>query len=438
VENSQDLEKNIDIYKLADLWSSLSAEERDNYLEVLPRDQLSALFIELDTHDQKQLLISVPISTKKKWVKILDPDDLADILREVSDEDKEEMLSFLSDSAKREVNALLAYAEDEAGGLMNPRFNRIRPDLLVQEALSYMKAQLKMQSDPIYYGYVLSKENFLLGVVSLRQLFIASPTASIEEVMVDKVVTIPVDMDQEEVSKIFFRYDFVALPVVDNAGKMIGIITGDDVKEVAQEEISEDFHKLGGMESTDKPYFQITIMEMLRMRFGWLLILFLSETATSYVLGYFEHNLQKAMFLAFFIPLIVSTGGNSGSQISTLIIRAMALGEVRLRDWWRVFMKECRTGLVLGLLLGAVGFLKIWLLPGPAANQNVEIVGISSVVGLSILGVVLWGTIIGSMLPFVLRFSGFDPASASTPFVATLVDVIGLLVYFTVAGAILF
>ena len=334
-ETGQDykLSKEFDIYRLAEIWSSLEDAEKESYLEKLPRDQLSVLFLELDTFDQKQLLKIVPQATRKKWIKILEPDDLADLLREVSDEEREESLSYLGDNARKEVKALLAYAEDEAGGLMNPRFIRIRPELLVEEALSYMRAQMRLQSDPIYYGYVLNREQVLLGVVSLRQLFLSNPTTKVEEIMTQNLVVIPFDMDQEEVSKIFYRYEYVALPVVNEEQKMIGIITSHDVQEVTEEETTEDFHKIGGMSSTDKPYFQLSWLEMLKKRVGWLLILFLGETLTAYALGIYEKHLERAMVLAFFIPLITSSGGNSGSQISTLIIRAMALGEVRLRDW---------------------------------------------------------------------------------------------------------
>jgi magnesium transporter len=426
-----------DIYKLAEIWSSLEESEKESFLEKLPREQLSVLFLELDTYDQKQLLKNVPPATRKKWIKILEPDDLADLLREVSDEEKEETLSYLGDNARKEVKALLAYAEDEAGGLMNPRFIRIRPELLVEEALSYMRAQMRLQSDPIYYGYVLDREQVLLGVVSLRQLFLSNPTTKVEEIMTKELIEVPYDMDQEVVSKIFYRYDYVALPVVNADKKMIGIITSQDVQEVTEEETTEDFHKIGGMSSTDKPYFQLTWLEMMKKRVGWLLILFLGETLTAYALGVYEKHLERAMVLAFFIPLITSSGGNSGSQISTLMIRAMALGEVRLRDWWRVLGRELLSGISLGVILGLTGFLKVYFLPSSESKSSFSLDSIGMVVALSLVGVVMWGTLIGSMLPFILRRVGFDPASASAPFVATLVDVAGVMIYFTVAAYVL-
>lgn len=426
-----------DIYKLAEIWSSLGESEKESFLEKLPREQLSVLFLELDTFDQKQLLKSVPPATRKKWIKILEPDDLADLLREVSEQEKEETLSYLGDNARKEVKALLAYAEDEAGGLMNPRFIRIRPELLVEEALSYMRAQMRLQSDPIYYGYVLDREQVLLGVVSLRQLFLSNPTTKVEEIMTKDLVEIPYDMDQEVVSKIFYRYDYVALPVVNESKKMIGIITSQDVQEVTEEETTEDFHKIGAMGSTDKPYFQLTWSEMMKKRVGWLLILFLGETLTAYALGIYQKHLERAMVLAFFIPLITSSGGNSGSQISTLMIRAMALGEVRLRDWWRVLGRELVSGISLGLILGFIGFFKVYYFPSSEAKSNYTLDSIATVVAISLLGVVIWGTLIGSMLPFILRRAGFDPASASAPFVATLVDVAGVMIYFSVAAYVL-
>lgn len=427
----------IDIYRLAEIWSSLDTSEKETYLEKLPRDQLSVLFLELDTLDQKQLLRGVPLSTRKKWIKILEPDDLADLLREVGEEEKEETFSYLGDNARKEVKALLAYAEDEAGGLMNPRFIRIRPELLVEEALSYMRAQMRLQNDPIYYGYVLDRAQVLLGIVSLRQLFLSNPTTKVEEIMTRELVVIPHDMDQEEVSKIFYRYDYVALPVVDENKKIIGIITAQDVQEVSEEETTEDIHKMGGLSSTDKSYFQLSVLELIQKRVGWLLILFLGETLTAYALGIYEKQLERAMVLAFFIPLITSSGGNSGSQISTLIIRAMALGEVRLRDWWRVLGREIVSGILLGIVLGLTGFIKILFFPSAGSENTISLYSMGMVVSLSLLGVVTWGTIIGSMLPFILKRVGFDPASASTPFVATLVDVVGVMIYFTVAATVL-
>lgn len=427
----------IDIYRLAEIWSSLEESEKESYLETLPRDQLSVLFLELDTFDQKQLLKSVPLSTRKKWIKILEPDDLADLLREVSESEKEESLSYLGDNARKEVKALLAYAEDEAGGLMNPRFIRIRPELLVEEALSYMRAQMRLQSDPIYYGYVLDREQVLLGIISLRQLFLSNPTTKVEDIMTRELIVIPHDMDQEEVSKVFFRYDYIALPVVNEQKKIIGIITSQDVQEVSEEETTEDIHKMGGMSSTDKPYFQLSWFELIQKRVGWLLILFLGETLTAYALGIYEKQLERAMVLAFFIPLITSSGGNSGSQISTLIIRAMALGEVRLRDWWRVLGREILSGVFLGVVLGLTGFIKILVFPTAGSGSTIALHSIGIIVAISLLGVVTWGTMIGSMLPFILKRVGFDPASASTPFVATLVDVVGVMIYFTVAAFVL-
>lgn len=427
----------IDIYRLAELWSSLDSHEKEAYLETLPRDQLSVLFLELDTLDQKQLLKVAPLSTRKKWIKILEPDDLADLLREISEDEKEETLSYLGDNARKEVKALLAYAEDEAGGLMNPRFIRIRPELLVEEALSYMRAQMRLQNDPIYYGYVLDRSQVLLGIVSLRQLFLSNPTTKVEEIMTKEMVVIPHDMDQEEVSKIFYRYDYVALPVVDENRKIIGIITSQDVQEVTEEETTEDIHKMGGLSSTDKSYFQLSIFELIQKRVGWLLILFLGETLTAYALGIYENQLKSAMILALFIPLITSSGGNSGSQISTLVIRAMALGEVRLRDWWRVLGREILSGILLGLILGLTGLIKILFFPAAGSESNLSINSIGMVVAISLLGVVIWGTMIGSMLPFILKRVGFDPASASSPFVATLADVVGVMIYFTVASFIL-
>jgi magnesium transporter len=245
-------------------------------------------------------------------------------------------------------------------------------------------------------------------------------------------------MDQEAVSQIFAHHDLIALPVVDAEGRMKGIVTVDDIVDVVQEEATEDIQKLGGMEALDGPYLQTGFAHMVRKRAGWLSALFLGEMLTATAMGYYEEEIERAVVLALFIPLIISSGGNSGSQASTLVIRAMALGEVRLRDWWRVIRREIAAGLVLGTILGMIGLTRILLWPSRAQvyGEHYALVGLT--VAASLIGVVLFGTIAGSMLPFLLRRLGFDPASASAPFVATLVDVTGLIIYFTVASFILY
>jgi magnesium transporter len=370
-------------------------------------------------------------------VRLLPPDDAADLVQEVEDEEKYRILSLLDDQTRREVTALLAYKEDEAGGLMSSRYVRLRPDMFVDEAISYLRAQARTQVETIYYAYVLDSDQKLLGAVSFRELFMASPRKRVREIMATDIVALHEETPQEEVSRIFSQNDLMAIPVVDEQGHIKGIVTVDDVVGVMQEEATEDIQKIGAVEALEGPYMQTSFLEMIKKRAGWLVFLFLGESLTATAMGYFEGQIAKAVVLALFIPLIISSGGNSGSQASTLIIRAIALREVRLRDWWRVFIREVSAGLTLGVILGAVGLLRVMFWPARLTiyGEHYEIIALT--IGISLIGVVLWGTLAGSMLPFILRRLGADPATASAPLVATLVDVTGLIIYFSVAHVIL-
>jgi magnesium transporter len=259
----------------------------------------------------------------------------------------------------------------------------------------------------------------------------------IREVMRTEIISTREDMDQEALSKLFMRHHLLMIPVVDGAGRIKGIVSVNDIVDVVQEEATEDIQKIGGAESLDGPYLQVSLAKMIRKRAGWLAALFLGEMLTATAMGYFEAEIARAVILALFVPLIISSGGNSGSQATTLVIRAMALGEVRLRDWWRVIRREFATGLALGLILASIGLVRIllWQFFFDAYGDHYFLIALT--VGLSLVGVVMWGSLMGSILPFILRSLGFDPASASAPFVATLVDVTGLVIYFTVAAVVL-
>jgi magnesium transporter len=284
---------------------------------------------------------------------------------------------------------------------------------------------------------VLDERGVLLGVVSLRELFLAPPGKRVREVMKTDVVKARDDMDQEALSRLFAEHDLTAIPVVDADDRMKGIVTVDDIVDVVQEEATEDIHKLGGMEALDAPYFSVGFFDMVRKRGGWLAALFLGEMLTATAMAHFEGEIERAVVLALFVPLIISSGGNSGSQATTLVIRAMALGEVRLRDWWRVIHREIGTGFTLGAFLGSIGFLRIAIWQAVSPLYGEHWLKVAFTVSGSLIGVVTFGTFAGSLLPFILRKLGFDPASASAPFVATLVDVTGLVIYFSVASLIL-
>lgn len=422
------------LFNLHDIWNSLALQKKREIFANLPRTEAEEFFFSLGVHDQAELIAEANLLEKRSWVRMLAPDDVADLIQELGLGHKEEILKTLDPQTCREVTALLAYAEDNAGGLMNSRFVRLRPDMSVDEAISYLRIQAKTQVETIYYAYVIDTDQTLKGVVSFRELFSSPPHKKIHEIMKTDLIKIPVNLDQEHIAKVFSQHDLMALPVVDEWEHIKGIVTFDDIASVLQEEATEDIQKLGAVEALDAPYLQTPFFELLKKRATWLVLLFLGEMFTASAMSHFQHELEKAVVLALFLPLIISSGGNSGSQASTLIIRAIALGEVRLRNWMKVFFRELAAGLCLGTLLGLIGMLRIILWPTRDQLYGTHYLLIAKTVGVAVLGVVMWGTLAGAMLPFFLKKMKIDPATASAPFVATLVDVTGLIIYFTVAA----
>ncbi len=423
--------------ELHEAWRLLSPEERIESFGFLSAEEAQDFFLDLRAADQLLIVRQSPPAIRRSWIRLLAPDDAADLLQEARPEERAELMALLDPPTRREVNALLAYEEDDAGGLMSPRYARLRPDMTVDEAIGYLRMQARQSVETINYAYVLDSQQHLLGVMSLRELFTAPGDREVADLMRTDLVSAAEDTDQEEISQLFSRYDLIAVPVLDREGRMKGIVTVDDIVDVVEQEATEDIQKMGGSEALDAPYLQVGMLRMVRKRAGWLSALFLGELLTATAMGYYEKEIARAAVLAIFIPLIISSGGNSGSQATTLIIRALALSEVRLRDWWRVFRREFAAGLGLGAILGALGFTRIVIWHEAFGTYGAHGLLIAFTVAMSLIGVVLWGTLIGSSLPFVLRRLGFDPASASAPFVATLVDVTGLIIYFSVASLIL-
>ncbi|HSN90974.1 MAG TPA: magnesium transporter [Anaeromyxobacteraceae bacterium] len=419
---------------LRDAWLLFAPEDRLLGFSSLSRDEAEDFFLGLPARDQEELVLALPPPQRRSWMRMLPPDDAADLVQEAPPEEREGLLALLDDVTRKEVTVLLAYAEDEAGGLMNPRFVRVRPDMTVDEALSYLRRQARDRVESITYAYALDDQQRLVGVASIRELFTAPPDRRVRDVMRTDLVSVTDDMDQEAVSRVFAEHDLAAIPVVDREGRMKGIVTVDDIVDVVEEEATEDIQKFGGMQALDAPYLEIGLLEMVKKRGPWLAVLLLGEMLTATAMAFFEDEIVGAVVLAVFLPLIISSGGNSGSQASTLVVRAMALGQVRLRDWWRVMRREFATGLALGAILGIIGLVRIlaWHAVGDVYGDRA--LGVAITVGTSLVGVVLLGTLAGSLLPFLLRRLGFDPASASAPFVATLVDVLGVILYFTAAS----
>jgi len=332
---------------------------------------------------------------------------------------------------------LLGYPEDSVGRLMTTEYVAVRPHWTVQQALDHIRRYGK-DSETLNVIYVVDDNWRLLDDLRIRELLLADPDTKIEELMDGRFVALKATDDQETAVQVFRDYDRVALPVTDTEGVLLGIVTIDDVLDVAEEEATEDIQKIGGMEALEEPYISASLGTLVKKRARWLVFLFLSEMFTATAMGRFEHEIARAVVLALFVPLIISSGGNSGSQAATLIIRAMAVGEITLRDWWRVMRREILSGLALGTILGAIGFLRVsvWQLAG-IFDYGPYWYLIALTIFLALIGVVLWGTLIGSMLPFLLRRLGLDPAVSSAPFVATLVDVSGIIIYFEVARFIL-
>lgn len=423
--------------QLKESWATLPSAQRIEAFQGLNRSDAEELFLSLGAVDQYELVHELPNIQRRSWIRLLAPDDAADLIQQFPHEERAQVLALLDIGTMKEVVALLAYAEDDAGGLMNPRFIRLRPDVSVDVAIRYIRAQAKANIETIHYVYILDSEQKLQGAMSFRDLLLAPPDKYVSEIMVKDLVILPEDLDQEEVAQKFAECGLSALPVVDAEGKMKGIVTVDDVVEVVQEEATEDIHKLGGTEALDEPYLQIGLLDMLKKRAGWLTLLFFGEMLTATAMGFFQKEIERAVVLALFIPLIISSGGNSGSQATSLIIRSMALKEVRLEDWWRVLRRELLMGLTLGVILGSIGFMRIMLWPSRDEMYGEHYLVIGMTVAGALIGVVLWGSIAGSMLPFFLRRLKLDPAAASAPLVATLVDVTGLIIYFTTASLFL-
>ncbi len=423
--------------ELYDAWPVLSPFERVEGFEYLRRDDAESFFLQLNTLERTHLLLNLAPRERRLWMRLLAPDDAADLIQEAPVNERTALLELLDVATQREVKGLLDYAEDDAGGLMNTRYSRLRPEMTVGEAISYLRRDAQARAHSTYYAYVVDHEERLLGVITFRDLIVAPADKLVREVMRTQIISANEQMDQEALSKLFMRHHLLMIPVVDGSGRIKGTVSVDDIVDVVQEEATEDIQKIGGAESLEGPYLQVSLPKMIRKRAGWLAALFLGEMLTATAMGYFQAEIASAVILALFVPLIISSGGNSGSQATTLVIRAMALGEVRLRDWWRVIRREFTTGLALGSILAVIGVVRIllWQFLFHAYGEHYLLIAMT--VGLSLVGVVLWGSLMGSILPFILRSLGFDPASASAPFVATLVDVTGLVIYFSVAAVIL-
>jgi magnesium transporter len=424
---------------LADVAETMPFEQIPVFLAALPQDRAAAVLEYLDEELRAEVLEAMSPETAAALVSAMTPDERADVLEELDEEHAEEIVDEMPEQERRETQALRQFDPDTAGGLMTTEFVSESSGTTVEETLRRVRVIARSgKREAIYSIYTTDQDGRLAGVLSLRELLAAPEGARLTDVAWTEVQSVSPSADREEVARVISNYDLVVVPVVSESGHVMGVITVDDVIDAIQEEQTEDVQKFGGMEALDEPYMQIGFLRMLRKRGGWLSVLLVSEMFTTFAMQHYEGELRKVAALMIFVPLVMSAGGNSGSQATSLITRAMALREISLRDWWRVALRELPTGLALGMLLGVIGMLRI------AIWQRLGIVSyeprwelIAATIGLSLVGIVTFGSIAGSMLPFILRRVGFDPASASAPLVATLVDVGGLVIYFTVALLVL-
>jgi magnesium transporter len=421
---------------VAEVIEDLPAKDSGILFRLLPRDMAALAFEYLPPHQQSEVVSTLGNEELKNLLNEMAPDDRTRLLEELPAEVTRRVLTTLSPAELKVARELLGYPERSAGRYMTPEFLTIPGNLTAAEALDYVRTHGQGR-ETLNVLYIVDEKGRLLDDVRLASLVLAKPDTRVTDIHDRQLVSIPATADREEIIGFFEKYDRVALPVTDSQGVLLGIITHDDVLDVAEEEATEDIQRMGGMEALEAPYLDIGITGMLRKRVGWLTVLFFGQMFTATAMAHYQDAITQAVFLSAFVPLIISSGGNSGSQATSLIIRALAVRDVSLGDWWRVALRECLSGLALGLFLGVLGTLRIVLWPGRESLYGPHFGWVGVAVGSSVVGVVMFGTLCGSMLPFLLRRLGLDPAAASAPFVATLVDVTGVIIYFTVASAIL-
>ncbi|HEY2103073.1 MAG TPA: magnesium transporter [Chthoniobacterales bacterium] len=422
---------------VAEVILDMPEDEQVIIFRVLPAALAADVFEYLDVEAQQQLLRAMAHEQVVGILNEMSPDDRTALLEELPSAAARQLIQLLTPDERKVAQALLGYPEGSVGRLMTPDFVAVHEHWTVKEVLDYVREH-GQDSETLNFIYVVDERGKLIDDLRIREFLLRPLSARVDEIMDRNFVHLHATQSQQEALQIFRKYDRAALPVVDSANVLVGIVTVDDMLDVAEEEATEDIQKIGGMEALDEPYTTISLARMVKKRATWLIILFLGEMLTATAMQGYNSEIEKAAILAMFLPLIISSGGNSGSQATTLVIRAMALGQLRLRDWFRVVRKELLSGISLGLILGTIGFFRITLW------QYLHIFDygkyhwlVALTVGAALVGVVLWGTLSGAMLPFLLRRCGLDPAASSAPFVATLVDVTGLVIYFNVALFIL-
>jgi magnesium transporter len=432
----RDMLRNRHASDVAEMLTALSLEDQVIVFRVLPRKAAAAVFEYLSREAKETLLKTMAQSEVAELLNNMAPDDRTLFLEELPAEVTRELLALLTPAERSVAVSLLGYPEKSVGRLMTPHYVAVREQWTIREVLDYVRTH-GQDSETLNVIYVVDDQGLLIDDIRIREFLLAALEKRVTDLMDRRFVALKATDDQETAVGVFRQYDRTALPVTDTTGMLIGIVTIDDVLDVAEATATRDIQRIGGSEALDEPYMNVAFGRMIQKRAGWLTALFLGEMLTATAMGAFEAEISRAVVLALFVPLIISSGGNSGSQASTLVIRALALGEVGLRDWWQVMRREILAGLSLGAILGSIGFLRISVWSAFSGIYGPHWLLVAITVALSLVGVVLWGTLSGSLLPFLLKRLGFDPAASSAPFVATLVDVTGLIIYFSVALVVL-
>ncbi|HSP87089.1 MAG TPA: magnesium transporter [Ignavibacteriaceae bacterium] len=417
---------------IAELISDLPEHEEAVVFRILPRDLAADVFEYIDFDMQESLLKGLGKEEVAAILNEMSPDDRTALLEDLPGSAARQMITLLSPEERKIAVKLLGYPEDSVGRLMTPDYIAVKTDWTMIDVLNHIRKYGK-HSETLNVIYVVDEKGKLIDDIKIRDVILAPLDSKVSDLMDENFVALHVTDDQESAVQIFKKYDRVVLPVIDAQSLLIGIVTIDDVLDVAEEEATEDIHKLAGVEALEEPYSTMPFFSMIKKRVVWLTVLFIGEMLTASAMGFFEDEIAKAVVLALFVPLIISSGGNSGSQAATLVIRAMALGEITLKDWWHIMRREIMSGLSLGCILGVIGFIQVTLIANFSSSIGEHWVLIGFTVGFSLIGIVMWGTLSGSMLPFLLKKVGADPATSSAPLVATMVDVTGLIIYFSVA-----
>jgi magnesium transporter len=418
---------------VADLVAELEPDEAAELLARLPAEEAAPIFERLEDDEQEELVELMPTESVAQIASEMASDDRADlfsVLPEAIGDKILETLEKVDPEAAEDVREIEKYPETSAGHLMTTDYVSVSPDAMVADALEAVRAFAKDSNEPVYNVYALEKDGRLLGLASLRELILGAPSDGLRDIMRANVITVTAEEDQEEVARKMAKYDLNVMPVVDAQGALLGVITIDDIVDVLTQEVTEDAQKIGGVEPLDMPYFKTSFFEFIRKRGVWLVILFVEEFFTQTALRYYDPVFEAIKGASYYVPLLISTGGNSGSQSATLVIRGMAIGEIKPKDFLRIFVREAGMGLVLGLGLGAIGFARVLMYKDQHVNFALT-------VAVTLVGIVMTGCTVGSMLPLILKRVGVDPATSSTPFIASLVDVLGIIIFVNIAKVVM-